>query len=70
MNRSLPSLNSFGAFETVARDLNYHSAAEELRVTPAAVKQLVGWLEQLIGTPLLKLKGRGLVLTSAGESVF
>lgn len=67
MNRSLPSLNSLRAFETVARHLNYHSAAEELRVTPAAVKQLVSRLEQFIGTPLLKRKGRGLVLTSAGE---
>ncbi|WED25596.1 LysR substrate-binding domain-containing protein [Vibrio sp. DW001] len=67
MHYSLPSLNALRAFETVARHLNYHSAAEELRVTPAAVKQLVSRLEQLIGTPLLKRKGRGLVLTSAGE---
>ena len=68
MNRSLPSLNTLRAFETVARHLNYHLAAEELRVTPAAVKQLVSRLEDSIGTRLLQRKGRGLELTRAGQA--
>ena len=68
MIRSLPSLNSLRAFEAVARHLNYHVAAKELHVTPAAVKQLVSRLELSIGTPLLKRKGRGLALTLAGQA--
>ena len=66
MIQSQPSLNTLKAFEAVARHLNYHAAAEELNVTPAAVKQLVSRLEASVGTPLLKRKGRGLALTSAG----
>lgn len=68
MNRSLPSLNALRAFEATARHLNYHIAAEELHVTPAAVKQLVSRLEAAISVPLLKRKGRGLELTSAGAA--
>lgn len=66
MNQSLPSLNTLKAFEAAARHLNYHAAAEELNVTPAAVKQLVSRLEAAVGTPLLTRKGRGLILTQAG----
>ncbi|WP_315979902.1 LysR family transcriptional regulator [Aliamphritea spongicola] len=66
MNQSLPSLNTLKAFEAAARHLNYHAAAEELTVTPAAVKQLVSRLEAAVGTPLLTRKGRGLILTPAG----
>ncbi|EPJ49736.1 MAG: hypothetical protein OFPI_22950 [Osedax symbiont Rs2] len=66
MIRSLPSLNTLRAFETVARHLNSPLAAEELHVPPAAVKQLVSRLETSIGVRLLQRKGRGLELTSAG----
>ncbi len=62
----LPSLNALRAFEAVARHLSYPAAAEELRVTPAAVKQLVSKLEDALGTPLLERKGRGLALTGSG----
>jgi len=68
MIKSLPSLNTLRAFEATARHLNYHLAAEELHVTPSAVKQLVSRLEDSISMPLLKRKGRGLVLTSAGAA--
>lgn len=68
MQHSLPSLNSLRAFEAVARHLSYHAAAEELSVTPAAVKQLVSRLESSMGTSLLKRQGRGLVLTAAGRA--
>lgn len=67
MTNQLPSLNSLRAFEVVARHLNYHSAAAELNVTAAAVKQLVSKLEHAIGTKLLKRSGHGLVLTLAGK---
>lgn len=65
----LPSLNALRAFETVSRHLNYRQAADELHVTPAAVKQLVGKLEDAVGTSLLEKRGRGLALTPAGAAV-
>ena len=51
MTHWLPSLNALRAFEAVCRHLNYAHAAAELRVTPAAVKQLVQKLEDALGTP-------------------
>jgi LysR family glycine cleavage system transcriptional activator len=67
MTNQLPSLNSLRAFEVVSRHLNYHSAAAELNVTPAAVKQLVSKLEHAIGCTLLQRKGQGLALTLRGK---
>lgn len=66
MKTWLPSLNALRAFEATARHLNYRRAAEELHVSPAAVKQLVAKLEQAMGTPLLVRRGRSLALTQAG----
>ncbi len=63
----LPSLNALRAFEAVARHLSYRSAAEELKVTPAAVKQLVQKLEATLDLSLIRRHGRGLALTPAGE---
>jgi len=66
MTGSLPSLNALRAFEAIARHLHYPSAAEELNVSPAAVKQLVGKLEDFLGARLVERSGRGLVLTNTG----
>jgi LysR family glycine cleavage system transcriptional activator len=66
MTEWLPSLNALRAFEAVSRHLSYRNAAEELHVTPAAVKQLVQKLEQTLGTPLVQRRGRGIALTPAG----
>lgn len=68
MNKSLPSLNTLRAFEAVARHLSYQSAAAELNVSPAAVKQLVSKLEDSIGVALLERAGRGLALTDHGAA--
>ncbi|MEM7122882.1 MAG: LysR substrate-binding domain-containing protein [Pseudomonadota bacterium] len=68
MESWLPSLNALRAFETVARHLNYRKAAEELSVSPAAVKQLVRKLEETMGTALLERRGRGLALTETGAA--
>lgn len=70
MTEWLPSLNALRAFEAVCRHLNYAHAANELRVTPAAVKQLVQKLEDTLGTPLVKRSGRGLALTQEGRAGF
>jgi LysR family transcriptional regulator, glycine cleavage system transcriptional activator len=66
MENWLPSLNALRAFEAVSRHLSYRDAAEELHVTPAAVKQLVLKLEDALGAPLLKRQGRGIALTDVG----
>jgi len=68
MHDWLPSLNALRAFEAVARHLNYRRAAEELNVSPAAVKQLVGKLEAAIGSALVLRNGRGLALTAQGSA--
>lgn len=68
MQEWMPSLNALRAFECVARHLSYRAAADELRVTPGAVKQLVLKLEDAVGRKLVERKGQGLVLTPAGEA--
>ena len=66
MSDWLPSLNALRAFEAAARHLSYVGAAEELAVTPAAVKQLVQKLEATLGVTLLRRDGRGIALTQQG----
>jgi LysR family glycine cleavage system transcriptional activator len=66
MSQWLPSLNALRAFEAVSRHLSYRQAAEELSVTPAAVKQLVQGLERSLDRSLLRRQGRGLALTEIG----
>ncbi len=61
-------MHALRALEAVSRHLNYHLAAKELNVTPAAVKQLVAKLETVLGTRLLRRKGRGLELTDDGRA--
>jgi len=66
MSEWLPSLNALRAFEAVSRHLSYRKAAEELHVTPAAVKQLVQSLERSLDRTLVRREGRGLALTETG----
>ena len=68
MDEWLPSLNALRAFEATCRHLSYARAAEELRVTPAAVKQLVRKLERSLGIDLVVRRGRGLAITAAGHA--
>jgi len=66
MSNWLPSLNALRALEATARNGSYKKAADELSVTPAAVKQLVAKLEAAIGSPLLERSGQGMALTQVG----
>ncbi len=66
MSDWLPSLNALRAFEATARLRSFTKAADELSVTPAAVKQLVGKLELAIGVPLLERRAGGMELTQVG----
>jgi LysR family glycine cleavage system transcriptional activator len=68
MSHWLPSLNALRAFEAVARHLNYRLAAEELSVSPAAVKQLVAKLEDTLGIELFERRGRGIELSTQGAA--
>lgn len=70
MDDWLPSLNALRAFEAVCRHLNFVHAADELHVTPAAVKQLVRKLEETVGRRLVVRQGRGLAITEAGRAGF
>lgn len=70
MSRPLPSLSALRAFEAVCRHLNFAHAADELNVTPAAVKQLVRTLEAALGTRLVERRGRGVAITPAGRAGF
>lgn len=65
MSEWLPSLNALRALEAVGRNQSYQRAAEELRVTPAAVKQLVAKLESAFGRRLVVRNGKGVALTAA-----
>ena len=54
MKEHLPSLNALRAFEAAARHQSITKAAEELHVTPAAVRHLVRNLEDDLGVKLLR----------------
>ena len=68
MTNWLPSLNSLRAFEATARLSSFKKAADELSVTPAAVKQLVTKLEDAVGQKLVLRDGQKMALTSTGLS--
>lgn len=59
----LPPLNYIRSFEASARHLSFTRAAEELRMTQAAVSGHVRALEQFIGRPLFYRAPRSLTLT-------
>lgn len=56
------------ALEAVFRLGSVQAAAEALHVTPSGISHRVASLEQRIGSPLLRRRGRGVVLTELGES--
>lgn len=65
--RKLPPLNALKAFEAAARSESFTRAAEELRVTPAAVSQHVKALEATLGIKLFKREHQRLAITEAGR---
>ena len=66
MNRRAINFNALRAFEAAARHLSMTRAADELRVTHAAVSHQVRLLEERLGVPLFQRTRRGVKLTAAG----
>ncbi len=69
MARKLPPLYPLRTFEAAARHLNFTRAAEELRLSQAAVSQQVKSLEEFLEVDLFVRRGRRLDLTKDGESL-
>ena len=66
--RKLPFLNGTRAFEAAARAASFAKAADELRVSPAAISRMVHLLEQRLGLQLFERKANRLALTPAGRA--
>lgn len=67
MQTRLPGLGALSTFEAAARHQSFTRAAEELRVTPAAVSYLVRELEAQLKVKLFQRTKRAVRLTQAGE---
>jgi len=64
--RNLPSLNALLFFEASARHLSFRRAADELCVTPTAVRHQIRYLEEWLGRSLFERKSRPMALTEFG----
>lgn len=69
MLRPLLPLSGFRSFESAARQQSFAKAAEELRVTPAAISHQVRALEAYLGVKLFVRTGRTVELTEAGREL-
>lgn len=63
----LPPLNALRAFEAAGRLLSITQAAEELRVTPAAISHQIRLLEEHLRMKLFARSHRAIHLTPAGQ---
>lgn len=66
-NARLPSFKFLIGFEAAARLGNYSRAAEELFISQSAISHQIAQLEEQVGQPLFRRKGRGVELTVAGS---
>ncbi len=64
-----PPIAALRALEAAARHLSYTRAAEELHVTQSAISHQIRHAEELWEVKLFERRGRGLVLTEAGEAL-
>lgn len=65
----MPSLRQLQIFRSVARNLSYTRAAEELNLTQPAVFTQVRQLQDRLGSTLIERIGKQLSLTEAGRMV-
>lgn len=66
-SRHLPPLSAVRAFEAAGRHGSFTGAAQELKVTPAAISHHVKMLESWLGVVLFRRFARGLELTDDGR---
>ncbi|MEL6790839.1 MAG: transcriptional regulator GcvA [Pseudomonadota bacterium] len=66
--RPLPPLNALRVFESVARNMSFSKAADELNVTPGAVSQQIKALEAYLGNQIIRRQKRGLLLTDEAQA--
>jgi LysR family glycine cleavage system transcriptional activator len=67
MSKRIPSLRSLAAFDAAARLGSISRAADDLALTQSAISQQLLKLEEAVGQNLFLRKGKGVVLTAAGE---
>lgn len=67
LRRLLPSINSLVVFEAAGRLSSFTAAAQELRMTQAAVSYAIARLEEHLGTALFRREHRRVRLSEAGE---
>lgn len=65
----LPPLTTLPVLEAAARLKSFSAAAEELHVTHGAVSHQIKSLEEFLGVKLFARSGRGVALTTEGESL-
>ncbi|MCP4388524.1 MAG: LysR family transcriptional regulator, partial [Gammaproteobacteria bacterium] len=65
-----PRLNILRTFEAAGRRLSFSQAAEDLKISQAAVSQQIRQLEAYLNTPLFLRHNRRLSLTSTGQAYF
>jgi DNA-binding transcriptional LysR family regulator len=64
------TLRQLKVFESVARNLGYTRAAEELHLTQPAVSMQIKQLEDSVGLPLFEKMGKKIYLTEAGRELY
>ncbi|WP_458524555.1 LysR substrate-binding domain-containing protein [Onishia taeanensis] len=67
--KRLPPIHALSAFEAVARQGSFSSAAEELHLSQSAVSKQVRTLEEHTRCPVFRRHARGIELTSAGAAL-
>lgn len=61
------TLNQLIYFQKTATFENYHLAAEELHISQPSLSRAISQLEEELGVTLFQKKGRGVILTKAGQ---
>src|SRR4051812_30956025 len=67
MHKHMPSLYSLQVFDAIAQRMSFARAAQDLGITAGAVSYQIRQLEETLGTAVFARRGRGIVLTPAGE---
>ncbi len=70
IKKALKNINLLHTFECAARHQSYSKAAAELCISQAAVSQQMRQLEQSLASQLFLRKGKCMLLTQQGETLF